>query len=147
MRFGLDPIGTASVAVENVLAALDIGHVAFAGHRANPFAYLRRCDLFCLPSLNEGMPGALLEAMACGVPVVAADCPSGPREVLTGGAFGRLVPVADPDALADAIEAVARDPATARATAAAARRHVEEEYSIPVGMARWERLLEWAARP
>lgn len=115
--------------------------VTFAGFVANPLAYVKRCDLFCLPSLYEGMPVALLEAMACGVPVVATDCPSGPREVLAGGEFGRLVPVADPAALADAMEAVVRDPETAKRAAAAARRRVEDAYSVASGMPRLERLL------
>lgn len=115
--------------------------VTFAGFVANPLAYMKRCDLFCLPSLYEGMPVALLEAMACGLPVVATDCPSGPREVLADGSFGRLVPVADPGALAEAIEAVFLDPEAAKRAAAAARRRVEDEYSSPTGMVRLERLL------
>jgi glycosyltransferase involved in cell wall biosynthesis len=102
---------------------------------------MKRCDLFCLPSLYEGMPVALLEAMACGVPVVATDCPSGPREVLAGGEFGRLVPVADPVALAEAMKAVVRDPEEAARAVAAARRRVEDEYSVASGMPRLERLL------
>lgn len=128
--------------------ARDLGvadRVTFAGFCANPFAYVRRCDLFCLPSLNEGMPGALLEAMACGTPVVATDCPSGPREVLDGGRFGRLVPVADTKALADAIATIAGDGEGAKRVAVAARRRVEEEYSLPVGIARLEAILNRAA--
>lgn len=132
-------------ALEQVAAKPPLaGHVRVAGALRNPFAYLARCDLFCLPSRYEGMPGALLEAMACRVPVVAADCPSGPREVLDGGRFGRLVPSDDPAALADAIEAAARDPEAARRTAPGARRRIEEEYSVPVGMGRLERLLDAA---
>lgn len=118
------------------------GHVTFAGFVANPLAYVRRCDLFCLPSFYEGMPVALLEAMACEVPVIASDCPSGPREALAGGEFGRLVSVGNPAELAEAIEQVLVDPAAARAAAAVARWRVEEEYSVPVGMRRLERLLD-----
>jgi len=117
------------------------GHVTFAGFVANPLAYVKGCDLFCLPSLYEGMPVALLEAIACGVPVVATDCPSGPREVLAGGEFGRLVPAADPEALAAGIERVLRDPGAARETALLARRRVEQEYSAAIGMKRLEQLL------
>ena len=121
------------------------GHVAFEGYRRNPFPFLRQADLFCLPSRQEGMPGALLEAMACTVPVVAADCESGPREVLEGGGYGRLVPVGDANALAAAIESISTRPDEARRTAVAARRRVEDEYSAPIGMERLQRLLEWAA--
>lgn len=70
---------------------------------ANPFAYFARAAAFVLSSAWEGLPNVVLEALACGCPVVATDCPSGPREILADGRHGRLVPVADPAALAAAI--------------------------------------------
>jgi glycosyltransferase involved in cell wall biosynthesis len=77
--------------------------VALPGFMLNPFPFMRRCAAFVLSSRFEGMPNALIQAIALGCPVVATDCPSGPREILNDGAFGRLVPVGDPDALASAI--------------------------------------------
>ena len=56
--------------------------VLFAGFQANPHAFIAKATLFVLPSLNEGFPMALGEAMVCGLPVAAADCPTGPREIL-----------------------------------------------------------------
>lgn len=56
--------------------------VLFAGFQANPYALIAKATLFVLPSLNEGFPMALGEAMICGLPVAAADCPTGPREIL-----------------------------------------------------------------
>ena len=80
------------------------------GFVENPYAYLKRAALFVLSSAWEGSPNALTEALALGVPVVATDCPSGPRETLKDGAIGRLVPVGDPDALAAAMLATLSAP-------------------------------------
>jgi glycosyltransferase involved in cell wall biosynthesis len=73
------------------------------GFVANPYAYMARAGLFVLSSLWEGCPNVLIEALATGTPVVATDCPSGPREILAGGRYGPLVPVRDADALAAAM--------------------------------------------
>jgi glycosyltransferase involved in cell wall biosynthesis len=73
------------------------------GFEKNPFKYMRRASVFVLPSRREGLPNALIQAMACGCPIVSTNCPSGPEEILDGGRYGHLVPVDDVDALAQAI--------------------------------------------
>jgi glycosyltransferase involved in cell wall biosynthesis len=78
-------------------------NVLIAGFVAEPRYWYRIADLFVLPSLWEGMPNALIEAAACGLPVLSTDCPSGPSEILDGGRCGRLVPTGDARAIADAI--------------------------------------------
>jgi len=91
--------------------------VDLAGFQANPFAFMARADVFVLASRFEGLPGVLVQALACGATVVATDCPFGPREILRGGRDGALVPVGDADAMAAAIgEALAapRDPQAQR---------------------------------
>jgi glycosyltransferase involved in cell wall biosynthesis len=77
--------------------------VGFAGHQANPLKYLARAGLFVLSSNWEGMSNVLLEALACGCPVVATDCPTGVRELLEEGGLGAIVPVDDVDSMARAI--------------------------------------------
>ena len=75
------------------------------GYVENPFAYMRRCSAFVLSSAYEGLPNSLIEAMACGAPVISTDCPSGPAEILEGSRYGLLVPVGDVEVMAAAISA------------------------------------------
>ena len=77
--------------------------IDFVGFKDNPYAWISKADIFVLSSDYEGLPMVLLEAMACGVPVVSTDCPSGPGEIITNGKNGILVPTANEEALADAI--------------------------------------------
>ncbi len=84
--------------------------VALPGFVANPFAYIGRAAVFVLSSAWEGLSNVIIEALACGCPVVSTDCPSGPAEILDGGTYGRLVPVGDDAALANAILATLDNP-------------------------------------
>jgi glycosyltransferase involved in cell wall biosynthesis len=93
--------------------------VELVGFLSEPQPLLAAADVFVLPSRREGNGGlVLLEALAHGRPIVAADCETGPREVLQDGAFGDLVPMQDPEALAAALARHLRDPSRLRAIAA-----------------------------
>lgn len=77
--------------------------IELIGFKPNPFSYLSKASLFVLSSKYEGLPGSLVQALACGCPVVSTDCPSGPAEILENGKYGKLVPVGDVDAMTKAI--------------------------------------------
>jgi glycosyltransferase involved in cell wall biosynthesis len=90
--------------LERLAADLEISdYVAMPGFAENPYAWMRQADLFVMSSAWEGLPTVLIEAMACGTPVVSTDCPSGPDEILEGGKWGGLVPPGDHEALAMAM--------------------------------------------
>ncbi len=75
--------------------------VYFAGMKRNPYPYLKRSSLYLLTSYYEGFPNAMVEAMSLGIPVIATDCMTGPREIL-GDRYGILVPNMSPDVNLDA---------------------------------------------
>lgn len=83
--------------------------VVFLGFQKNPYKFMNIASIFVLSSLWEGFPNVLLEAMECGVPVVSTDCSSGPREIITNGKNGILIPPADERALADAMLTLLKD--------------------------------------
>lgn len=108
----------------------------------NPFAYMSRARVFVLSSAWEGLSGVLIEAMACGCPVVSTDCPGGSAETLLDGACGPLVPVGDPGAMATAIRTVLdQPPESARLTARAA------DFSVDLSVQRYLEVLLPAGVP
>lgn len=117
------------------------------GAVSNPAPALRSAaaagSVFAFPSRYEGFPFALVEAMACGLPVVATDCPHGPREILAGGQHGLLVPPEDPTALAAALTTLLSDEDRRRdyaARAAARAQHYRPDRIGPL----WLGILEEA---
>lgn len=96
--------GQERAALEGLARDLDLTpYVSMPGFVQNPYAFMARASLFVLSSRREGLPGVLIQAMACGCPVVSTDCKSGPDEVLEGGTYGMLVPVGDDAAMAAAM--------------------------------------------
>jgi len=77
--------------------------VRLPGFISNPYPYMANASLFVLSSRWEGLPTVLVEALYCGAPLIATDCPSGPREILKNGQYGQLVPVDNIDCLEHSI--------------------------------------------
>ena len=120
-------------------------HVTLPGFVSNPLPWYRHARLFVLPSLNEGFPNALIEAVACGTPVLATNCPSGPSEILDGGRCGRLVPPGNAAALADAISDAMDHPDAWQVRVPDARDRVRQLCELNEGMRQLEALLEQVA--
>ena len=110
--------------------------VRLLGFQRNPYAYMARATAFVLSSVYEGLPTVLIEALACGCRVVSTDCPTGPSELLEGGRYGRLVPVADDAALAEGILATLHAPRSAEQL-----RRKAESFSIETVADSYLRLL------
>jgi glycosyltransferase involved in cell wall biosynthesis len=117
-------LGRGAARADLLVLAAELGVAeAFAlpGYVPQPYAYMAHADLFAFTSRWEGLGFVLIEALAVGTPVVATDCPSGPREVLHDGRYGPLVPVDDDAALAQAMAATLDAPLPASTLREAAR--------------------------
>lgn len=124
---GTDDGNPTSLDVPTLRAWEREGLVEWLGARADVPAVWRESHVACLPSHREGLPKALIEAAACGRPIVTTDVP-GCREVVRDGVEGLLVPARDARALADAIAALAADPERRARMGAAARARAEAEF-------------------
>lgn len=106
---GVDAQNPNSLTEHELRAAVDEGAVEWLGHRDDVPAQLARADVAVLPSYREGLPKSLLEAAACGLPIIATDVP-GCREVVRHGVSGLLVPPRSADGLVTAMRTLAADP-------------------------------------
>ena len=115
--------GPARSELEILVQSLGLSDVVdLPGFVSQPWPWMARVDVIAISSRGEGWPNVLAEALALGVPVVATDCPTGPREILDNGRFGPLVPVGDIAAMSAALEYTLDDPPDREAL----RRRAEE---------------------
>jgi glycosyltransferase involved in cell wall biosynthesis len=132
--------GDREAAMREQIERLGLGDaVVFCGFQKNPWKYIARADLFVLTSRYEGFGNVLVEAMACGVPVVATSSP-GTREIVTVDADGLLVERHEPDAMAAALERVLTDDVLRRRLAAGARISADR-FALPTITAAYDGLL------
>jgi glycosyltransferase involved in cell wall biosynthesis len=123
-----DPGNPTAVSVDQLRRWADAGHVEWWGKRDNMQEVLAQSHVVCLPSLREGVPKVLIEAAACGRPIVATDAP-GCREIVRHGKNGLLVPVKNSTALADALRVMVQNPDVRHTMGRKGREIVVEEFS------------------
>lgn len=141
--------------IEELVVSLGLeSRVLFLGQKTNPFKYLGKSDCFVLSSDLEGFPNVLIEALACGLPIISTDCPTGPREILSTGemelpvkqrefiraGYGILTPVGDPTSMARAMQEM-MDDTQLRESYAAKGPGRAAEYDSKIVMKEFEQIL------
>jgi len=137
--------GKRRAALERLARRAGLGDdFSLPGFTKNPFSSMARASVFALSSAYEGLPGVLIQALACGCPAVSTDCPDGPSEILEGGVYGPLVPVGDARAMAAAIGEVLEKPPDRESLRSRGR-----SFSLAAAAERWAEVIERAieARP
>jgi len=129
-------------ALESQIKQANLGdRVYLPGATPNPQGVMKAAQLFVLSSRYEGFGNVLIEAMACNLPIISFDCPSGPGEIIQDGVNGVLVSPEDVTALAEAMEQLLRDDRKRESLASAARRALER-FVINNVFPQWEELLQ-----
>lgn len=123
--------------------AMDLGinnDVAFLGFQNNPFKFISRSSVFVLSSVYEGFPNVLIEAMACGTPVISTRCQSGPEDIITDSVNGLLVPIKDAEKIAEAILRSINNPDLSFAMASKAKETVLR-FDVKNAIKNYEKLI------
>jgi glycosyltransferase involved in cell wall biosynthesis len=123
-----------------------VDRVHLPGNQGNPFAILEQCDVFALASRFEGFGNVIVEAMACGLPVVVTDCESGPRDIIIDGDNGLLVPVDDPNRLAEGLKRLMDSEELRRRLSTRGAEHAAR-YRAEVILGEWYRLFYTLTEP
>jgi len=134
----LDVLGEGKLRESLVQLSRDLeidDRVRWLGFQRDPYAHMRRADIFVLSSRWEGFGNVIVEAMAMGTPVISTDCPHGPGEIITHGKTGLLVSPADSGAMADAIEMLVRDRTRRASLGAAGQRRAQDFSAERIGKA------------
>jgi glycosyltransferase involved in cell wall biosynthesis len=116
--------------------------VRWLGFRENPYPFFRAADCFALTSDHEGLPNAIIEAMACATPPVSTRCPFGPEELIEDGVSGRLTAVGDTDAFAAALRELRENPEHAADLGRAARDRAFRDFDTATVCSDYEATFE-----
>lgn len=144
LRLVLVGDGPLKAECERALDSAALAHLAWLpGVRDDVPAVMRGLDLFVLPSVSEGISNTILEAMACGLPVVATDV-GGNADLVQDGVTGQIVPAGSVPALADALCRWADDPSGRQAAGAAGRARVEAQFSLSAMVGAYRKIYELA---
>lgn len=128
--------------LQNQINSLQLeNEIHLTGFQQNAPAWYQSADLFVLPSLLEGMPNVLLEAMACGTAVVSTDCEFGPREILGDGEFGELCKVGSRESLVSAIQKLMESELIRTDFARRGKEHVQQKFAINKSVGELEDIL------
>jgi len=119
--------------------------VHFMGFQSNPYKYMARGTIFVLSSSWEGFGIVIIEAMACGIPVISTNCSSGPDEIITNGINGLLVPVHNIDTMAQAISKLLKDEPLRKKLAEAGKKRAED-FRVEKMVRKYEKVFEEAGR-
>jgi glycosyltransferase involved in cell wall biosynthesis len=120
--------------------------VEFVGRTADVTPWMARCSIFVLPSIFEGFPNVLVEAMGMGAAVISTACPHGPSEIITHDVDGLLIPVNDVETMSSAILQLINAP-TKRALMGLQAQAVRDRFAAKTVMPAWERALFPSALP
>lgn len=130
LRYKIFGEGPDRAALQKAIDAAGLGDTVFLmGRTSRLFEEYSQADLYVMTSNFEGMPNALMEAMAVGLPCISTDCPSGPSDLIEYGENGVLVPVDDAQSLAEEIERMICDPAGAERMGRKARQTIREGFT------------------
>lgn len=134
--------GSSRSQLEALISELKLtDRIHLLGQVENVNAYLYQADIFVLSSRTEGFPMGLCEAMVCGLPVIATDCLSGPREIINDGVDGILVASEDVDALANGLDLLMSDPVKRQQLAQAAPQ-ILDRFGIEKVMEMWDKVID-----